>query len=131
MLNSMINVRRLCGNHRLPYVKDVNVAANTSLDIAVVKSTLNSFCAEEGNYLDWNGLFIGFHRITIEAYVFANCHVVGLCKAGLYYLISQSDGLKTAFLSWLLFFGFVVRMFRRTYIGRKLSGNWNNQFYHV
>ena len=58
-------------------------AANKLLDISVVKSTLNSFLTEEGKHLDWDGLFTDLNKTTIEAYLFANFHVLRLCEAGL------------------------------------------------
>ena len=42
--------------------KRPDVTAKKLLDIAVVKSTLNSFCTEEGHHLDWDGLFIDLNH---------------------------------------------------------------------
>ena len=85
--------------------KRPDVTAKKLLDIAVVKSTLNSFCTKEDN--DWNGLFINLHRTTIQEYVFANYHVQGLCKAGLPVLHISLRWLETRH----YYHGLFVRMF--------------------
>uniref|UniRef100_K3WN19 Uncharacterized protein n=1 Tax=Globisporangium ultimum (strain ATCC 200006 / CBS 805.95 / DAOM BR144) TaxID=431595 RepID=K3WN19_GLOUD len=57
--------------------------ANADTAVSVVKTTLNSFCKEEGKALSWESVLRDMNKAVLEAYVLANIHVVRLCQASL------------------------------------------------
>ena len=57
--------------------------ANAGTTVSVVKTTLNSFCKEEGKALPWESVLQDMNKAVLEAYVLANIHVVRLCQANL------------------------------------------------
>ena len=58
-------------------------ATNAGTTVSVVKTTLNSFCKEEGKALPWESVLQDMNKAVLEAYVLANIHVVRLCQANL------------------------------------------------
>jgi hypothetical protein len=57
--------------------------ANADTAVSVVKTTLNSFCKEEGKALSWESVLRDMNKAVLEAYVLANIHVVRLRQASL------------------------------------------------